>query len=179
MNFRNTFITLILSFCFVFISVTGAKAAVPVCPGAEQCPVAGYPDHLRNCTPPQSDNSPDEQLCNQRGRIGQCGGRNYCCPSVGGAWTLNMTACATTAPTRTPTVVPTATATAQPTITATPTPFIPNWDVNRDGSINIVDIGLIIDNYGKSPNLSPRTDVNRDGVVNIVDIGIVLDYYER
>jgi hypothetical protein len=53
----------------------------------------------------------------------------------------------------------------------------PAADVNSDGRVNIVDIGIIIDNYGKSPPPNLRADVNGDGTVNIVDIGIVIDNY--
>lgn len=35
----------------------------------------------------------DEQLCNQAGRTDVCGGTNYCCPTAGGSWTTDMTAC--------------------------------------------------------------------------------------
>jgi hypothetical protein len=50
-------------------------------------------------------------------------------------------------------------------------------DVNGDNSVNIIDIGLIIDNYDKLPIQNPKTDLNRDGRVNIIDIGIVIDNY--
>ena len=61
--------------------------------------------------------------------------------------------------------------------TSTPTPVI--GDVNGDGLVNIVDIGLIVDNYKKtgSPGFIPE-DLNNDGVVNIVDLGIVIDHYQ-
>lgn len=55
--------------------------------------------------------------------------------------------------------------------------LIKHGDVNRDGIVNIVDIGLIIDNYDMTPIPDPRTDLNNDGIANIVDIGIVIDYY--
>lgn len=75
----------------------------------------------------------DQQLCNQKGRVGMCGGKQYCCPAVGAQWTTNMTACtgntyvdpcATPTPTRTPTPTPTRTPTPTPTRwpTYTPTP---------------------------------------------------------
>lgn len=63
----------------------------------------------------------DEQLCNLAGRSEVCGGVNYCCPSVGGNWTTDMTACGTT-----PTATPTPTNTPVPT--ATPTPIVSNGD---------------------------------------------------
>lgn len=50
-------------------------------------------------------------------------------------------------------------------------------DVNSDGRVDIVDIGLVIDNYGRIPITNPKTDLNTDGKVDIVDIGIVIDNY--
>lgn len=71
----------------------------------------------------------------------------------------------------------------QPTPTPPPTgmmpPFNPRADVNNDGKVNIVDIGIVIDNYGKSPSPNPKADVNSDGKVGIVDIGIIVDNYGR
>ncbi len=44
-------------------------------------------------------------------------------------------------------------------------------DLNRDGFVNVVDLGFIRRNLGQSgPNLS---DLNGDGFVNVVDLGIV------
>ncbi len=67
-------------------------------------------------------------------------------------------------------------------ITATPSPSpspTPNkiGDVNLDGVVNIIDIGIIIDTYDILPLLDPRADLNHDGAANIIDIGIVIDYY--
>lgn len=59
-----------------------------------------------------------------------------------------------------------------------PSPSPIAGDVNADGHVNIVDIGIIIDNYRASPLLDPRADLSGDGVVNIVDIGIVVDNYQ-
>ncbi len=52
-------------------------------------------------------------------------------------------------------------------------------DVNADGKVDIIDIGVIIDNYAKSPIPNPKADVNQDGSVDIVDIGIILDNYGK
>jgi hypothetical protein len=50
-------------------------------------------------------------------------------------------------------------------------------DVNGDGKVNIVDIGIVVENYGATePNLN-GADVSGDGKVNIVDIGIIIDNY--
>lgn len=59
-----------------------------------------------------------------------------------------------------------------------PTVTYPNWDVNQDTYINVLDIGLISDNYDSTSPTTARADVNRDGVINIVDIGIVVDHYQ-
>jgi len=90
------------------------KAAAQVCPGAQACPYSKDPTHLFNCTPPESDNSPDDQVCNTAGRIGSCGGQQFCCPAAGSVWTTNMTACAVATPTPTPTPTPSPTPTAAP-----------------------------------------------------------------
>lgn len=70
------------------------KAAYPVCPGGEQCPMVGYPNHLLSCHPPDGT-SPSDSLCNSVGRVETCGANytKYCCPTVGGNWTTDMTAC--------------------------------------------------------------------------------------
>ncbi len=89
----------------------------------EQCP--GNDGVLRNCHPPESDGSSADSTCAWAGRIEPCGGRNYCCPSAGGAWTTTMTACAVATPTATPsatlTATPSATITLSPTATLTAT----------------------------------------------------------
>lgn len=63
--------------------------------------------------------------------------------------------------------------------TTGPTPSGKPGDVNEDGRVDIVDIGIIIDNYGRSPIPNSKADVNRDGRVDIVDIGICIDNYGR
>ena len=81
------------------------------------------------------------------------------------------------APTATPTPTPAATPTASPTNSPTPTPTYSPGDVNKDGLVDIVDIGIIIDNYGSSPPTDARADLNKDDMINIIDIGIVIDNY--
>lgn len=89
------------------------KAAVSC---VEQCP--GTDGVLRNCHPPESDGSSDDSSCSFK-RVEFCGTRNYCCPAAGGAWTTDLTACAT--PTATATSTSTATATSTSTTIATAT----------------------------------------------------------
>ncbi len=67
-----------------------------------------------------------------------------------------------------------------PTTSPSPTPTsnpVPG-DVNSDGIVNIVDIGIIIDNYRLDPPQNPEADLNHDGIINIIDIGIVVDNYQ-
>ena len=93
--------------------------------------------------------------------------------------TASPTSTPTVTPTETPTPTPTSSGEPTPTPTASPTgsPEAKAGDVNGDGVVNIVDIGIIIDNYGGSPPTNLKADVNGDGTVNIVDIGIVIDNY--
>lgn len=54
----------------------------------------------------------------------------------------------------------------------------PDWDVNSDGTVNIIDIGIVVDNYGSSTPTVARADVNGDDIINIIDIGIIVDNYQ-
>lgn len=91
------------------------KATSTKCPGAEACPAPGQPNLLLSCHPAEPNGGITNSLCTYAGRVETCGVNytKYCCPSVGGSWTTNMSACATS---------PTPTATVAPTITPTPTP---------------------------------------------------------
>ena len=55
----------------------------------------------------------------------------------------------------------------------TPPPSISTLteDVNKDGTVNIIDLTLVASNFGKSGENS--ADVNGDGVVNIIDLTLV------
>ena len=57
-------------------------------------------------------------------------------------------------------------------------PEYPAWDVNRDGTINYLDLILIGNHYGE--NGSPgwrREDVNGDGTINYLDLIIIGNHY--
>jgi hypothetical protein len=56
-----------------------------------QCPRSD--GALVSCNPPDSNGNAQISLCNVAGRSEICGGENYCCPTAGGAWTKDMTAC--------------------------------------------------------------------------------------
>ena len=48
-------------------------------------------------------------------------------------------------------------------------------DVNGDGTVDIIDLGLLAEDYGltsASPNWNENADINNDGAVDIFDIGI-------
>lgn len=67
---------------------------------------------------------------------------------------------------------------ASPTPSATATAVaISNWDVDQNGQIDVVDIGLVVDQYDKTAFANPRVDIDRNGVINILDIGIIVDHY--
>jgi hypothetical protein len=49
----------------------------------------------------------------------------------------------------------------------------PNWDVNEDGRVNILDLTLVASNLNVDAPENQRVDVNRDGNVNILDLVLV------
>ena len=53
----------------------------------------------------------------------------------------------------------------------------PAWDVNGDGSVNIFDLILVAQNFGKQSLPNPRVDVKKDGVVNIFDLILVAQHF--
>jgi hypothetical protein len=95
--------------------------------------------------------------------------------------TKNSLATPTPTPTQTaiPTPIPSPTPTNSSFSTPTPSPFVKFGDINHDGRVNIVDIGVIINNYGSTGTNLYGADVSGDGKVNIVDIGIIIDNYEQ
>ena len=46
-------------------------------------------------------------------------------------------------------------------------------DVNRDGSVNILDLVLVAQDFGQKIPANPRADVNKDGQVNVLDLVLV------
>jgi hypothetical protein len=62
--------------------------------------------------------------------------------------------------------------------TITITDLQPRWDVNEDGIVNVLDITLVGQNYGKTYTTElPRWDVNQDSTVNIQDLSIVSGHF--
>lgn len=75
--------------------VTDPPGNSSMCPEVEACPNSSQKNLLQNCTPPDSDGTSNDILCNTAGRKESCGGKNYCCPSRGAAWTSDMSKCIT------------------------------------------------------------------------------------
>ena len=55
-------------------------------------------------------------------------------------------------------------------------PATPAWDVNRDGTTNILDMVSVSRDFGKSASLNSPSDVNGDGVINILDLIVVAQH---
>jgi hypothetical protein len=45
-------------------------------------------------------------------------------------------------------------------------------DLNQDGKVDVVDLGILLSNWGSTSK--PPADLNKDGVVDVVDLGILL-----
>lgn len=59
-----------------------------------------------------------------------------------------------------------------------PAPTLKTGDVNNDNKVNMIDIGIVVDEYDSTNPLHPRADVNNNGRVDLIDIGIIVDNYE-
>jgi parallel beta-helix repeat protein len=49
-------------------------------------------------------------------------------------------------------------------------------DINKDGKVNILDIGIIAKSYGtkpEDPRWNPDADIDKNGIINILDIAMV------
>jgi kumamolisin len=57
---------------------------------------------------------------------------------------------------------------------------LPAGDINNDNAVNIVDLGLMADTFGKSQGqtgFNPNADLNCDNKVDIFDLGILADFF--
>lgn len=54
-------------------------------------------------------------------------------------------------------------------------------DFNHNGSINVYDLGLLLDDYGKDVKdaLNTACDINENGSINVYDLSIFLDNYGK
>jgi hypothetical protein len=51
-------------------------------------------------------------------------------------------------------------------------PAAKTGDLNNDGLINVIDLGIFLSNWGSTSR--PSSDLNSDGYVNVIDLGILL-----
>jgi hypothetical protein len=51
-------------------------------------------------------------------------------------------------------------------------------DANLDGAVNLTDLGVLIDNFGK-PGVWANGDFNNDGRVDLSDLGILIDNFGK
>ena len=56
-------------------------------------------------------------------------------------------------------------------------PSIQKWDVNNDGIVDIQDLILVSNSFGKVNPTNPKVDVNQDGNVDIIDLLLVASQY--
>ncbi len=56
-------------------------------------------------------------------------------------------------------------------------PSTQKWDINNDGIVDIQDLILVSNNFGKVNPVNPKVDVNQDGNVNIIDLLLVASHY--
>jgi len=83
---------------YIATQLINKQAVAPTAPSSkpkaeciEACPRAD--GVLVNCTEPFSDNNTQQSICTTAGRREFCGGNEFCCPTAGGAWTRDLTAC--------------------------------------------------------------------------------------
>jgi len=57
-------------------------------------------------------------------------------------------------------------------ISTTPPPAGKKGDINADGKVDIIDLGIFLSNWGSTSK--PASDINQDGRVDVVDLGILL-----
>ena len=49
----------------------------------------------------------------------------------------------------------------------------PAWDVNADGTTNVLDLILVAQHLGEDASVNPQADVNGDGTINVLDLIVV------
>jgi len=63
-------------------------------------------------------------------------------------------------------------------VTKKPPVICPRYDVNEDGTVNVQDLVIVGQNFGKQTTSPyPRYDVNEDGTVNVQDLVIVGQHF--
>lgn len=110
----------------------------------------------------------NEQLCNSAGRKESCGGKEYCCPSAGGAWTTDMAKCPTSKCTQ---------CSGKSNAKA-------SGDADCSGITNLVDYSIWREEYlstqcGNHIMILPnwKADFNCDGLVTLADYDVWKNKY--
>ena len=49
----------------------------------------------------------------------------------------------------------------------------PAWDVNGDGTTNVLDLILVAQHLGEDASVNRQADVNGDGTINVLDLIVV------
>ena len=52
----------------------------------------------------------------------------------------------------------------------------PNWDVNADGQVSVLDLILVARYLGKDVSANRQADVNNDGIISILDLILVAQH---
>ena len=52
----------------------------------------------------------------------------------------------------------------------------PAWDVNADGTTNVLDLILVAQHLGEDASANPQSDVNGDGTINVLDLIVVAQH---
>ncbi len=50
------------------------------------------------------------------------------------------------------------------------------WDVNADGTTNVLDLILVAQHLGEDASANPQSDVNGDGTINVLDLIVVAQH---
>ena len=59
----------------------------------------------------------------------------------------------------------------------TPKSAYPAWDVNEDGEVDLLDLAVVAQNFGKSVSANPHADVNGDNTIDIFDLALVAQHF--
>lgn len=59
----------------------------------------------------------------------------------------------------------------------TPTPKTCDW--NNDSKVTLLDLGILISNYGKTVTANSNGDCNNDGRVTLLDLGVLISVYGK
>jgi hypothetical protein len=81
-------------------------------------------------------------------------------------------ATASPTPTPSPTVAPSPSPTSLPSPSPSPVGIV--GDVNHDGHVSIIDLSLLLGQWGKA---YPAGDFNHDGTISIVDLSLLLGHW--